>query len=108
MAITVFEEGLTTATATVTETLTAGIQSLKVSMLDGQDETGTADYTLAAMASGDAIIGVIVYTTKASIATQALRAAGDFTAGAGVLTTAAHKANNSGNQLLVIWDDRTP
>lgn len=76
---------------------------VKQTLLDGVDETSTPTYTITGMAAGDEVVGVIVLTTKASIATAAQRANADFTPGADALDVAANAADNSSNQLLVTW-----
>jgi predicted RecA/RadA family phage recombinase len=64
-----------------------------------------ADVALAAMAVGDEILAVLSFTTAAAIARVDDRTA-EYVAGAGVLTKAAGTAE-VGNQLLIIWVDKT-
>lgn len=79
----------------------------KITVVDGQDETMDTTIPVTGMVAGDEIVGVLVYTTKASIATQALRAAADFTAGAGVMNVVGNAANNTNNQYVIFWNDLT-
>ncbi len=73
---------------------------------DGVDETMSAAITITpignnpAIVSTDEVIACQVLTTKASIASQALRDPADFTAGAGTITVGAHAANNTNNQYV--------
>lgn len=72
----------------------------------GVSET-VADVTITGMAVGDEIVSVLVFATAAAIATMTQRAAGDFVPGAAKMVSTANKANNTGNQYLVTWIDRT-
>jgi len=80
---------------------------VKQNLIAGIDETMDTTYDITGMAAGDEIVGVIVLTTAASIATAAQRANADFTAGANVMTVGANAVDNTGNQLLVTWIDHT-
>lgn len=71
--------------------------ALAVYLVDGQNES-TPAITVTGLAVGDRILFVKVYTTKASIASQAVRAAADFTVSLNTATVVANAANNSGNQ----------
>lgn len=53
-----------------------------------------------AIVATDEVVMAMVYTTKASIATQALRSKADFTTGAGTITASANPVNNTNNQYL--------
>jgi hypothetical protein len=63
--------------------------------------------TVTGIAVGDSLAPVSVYATKAAIATQVLRAAADFTVGAGQVTVVANPANNTNNEYLFEWVDLT-
>lgn len=80
---------------------------VRQSVADGVDENA-ANVTIAGMAVGDELVGVIVFTTKAAIASLVLRPAGDFVPGAGIMVSTANKVNNTNNQYLVTWIDHTP
>ena len=84
---------------------------------DTPDATGFATNTpyvaaaltivVTGLAVGDSLAPVLVYATKAAITTQVLRAASDFTVGAGQVTVAANYVNNTNNQYLFEWVDLT-
>lgn len=78
---------------------------LRFSLVVGEDETSTHQITVSGMAVGDEVVSVLVYATAASIATAAAHA-GTFTAAAGKITPGT-EVNNTNNQYLVIWNDRT-
>lgn len=78
---------------------------IKQTVVVGEDETATHQITCAGMAVGDEVIGVLVFTTAASIATMAAHA-GTFTAAAGHMTTNT-EVNNTNNQYLITWVDKT-
>lgn len=80
---------------------------VRTAVVDGVNENA-ADVTVTGMVAGDEIVSVLVLTTKAAIATMALRAAGDFVPGAGVMVSTANKADNTNNQYLITWVDHTP
>jgi hypothetical protein len=65
------------------------------------------DITIAGIAVGDSLADVVVYTTKAAIATQVVRPAADFTVGSGVITVADNHTDNTNNQYLVEFVDLT-
>jgi hypothetical protein len=81
--------------------------SVKCSVVAGVNETVTPSITVTGMVAGDRIVAVLVFTTAASIATLAAKALADISAGAGVISVNANAANNSANQYVVIWEDRT-
>lgn len=80
---------------------------VRAAAVAGQDETGDTTIPVTGMAAGDQILAVFVLTTAAAIATLAQRATADFTAGAGVMNVVANAANNTNNQYLIFWADRT-
>lgn len=91
-------------TATVAADLAAhAARTLKVSVVDGEDETTTHQITVTGMVAADTVVAVLVLTTKASIATAAAHA-GTLTAAAGKITPGT-EVNNTGNQYLVFWID---
>lgn len=83
--------------------LATGIVNQTVS--DGVDETTPTDIPVSGMEVGDEVISVLVFTTKASIATMAAHG-GTLTAAADGITPGTPE-DNSGNQYLVTWMDRT-
>lgn len=84
---------------------TAGM--IQLTLADGLNEAST-HVVIAGMDVGDEIIYVKVYTAKAAIVTQAIRAGGDFVADSGGMMPTANKVNNTNNQYEVLWVDRTP
>lgn len=80
---------------------------LKVSLVDGQDETTGPDltYTLTGAALGDEVVSVIHITTKASIATMAVLTGYTIT-GANELSSGS-AVDLSSDQLMVTWIDHT-
>lgn len=80
-----------------------GTGVVKQNLMNGVDETGSPSYTVAGMATGDEVVGFIVFTTRAAIATAAQRPASDFTPGTGALAVSANAADNSANQVLLTW-----
>lgn len=78
---------------------------VKQVLVDGQDETSDDTITVTGIAVGDALVSVFVITTKASIATIAARALGDFTISANTLTVGANAADNTNNQYLITYID---
>lgn len=89
------------AAAFITPAMNQG-GATQVALLAGVDETA-GNVTVTGMTAADEINGVIVLTTAASIATAAVRAAGDFVPGSGAMVSTANKANNTGNQYLIVW-----
>jgi hypothetical protein len=83
----------------------AGGAGMVLTLADGLNEAST-HVVIAGMTAVDEIIYVKVYTTKASIASQALRAAGDFVPDAGGMMPTANAANNTSNQYEVLWMKR--
>jgi hypothetical protein len=79
---------------------------LNITVADGVNEN-TTDITVTGMATGDEIVRVLVLTTKASIASMASRAAGDFVAGTAKAVSTANKTDNSNNQYIIFWNDLT-
>lgn len=71
--------------------------------VDGQDETGDTTIPVTSMLGGDQVIGVLVFTTKAAIATCIVRPASDFLCGDGVLNVIANPVNNANNQYIIIY-----
>jgi hypothetical protein len=80
---------------------------LKVSLVDGQDETTGPDltYTLTGAALGDEVVSVIHITTKASIATMAVLTGYTIT-GTNELSSGS-AVDLSSDQLMVTWIDHT-
>jgi hypothetical protein len=72
-----------------------------------QGVAAVQDITIAGIAVGDSLADVVVYTTKAAIATQVVRPAADFTVGSGVITVADNHTDNTSNQYLVEFVDLT-
>lgn len=78
---------------------------VRQTVADGADETTTHLIPVTGMAAGDEVVSVLVFTTKASIATMA--------AHAGTLTpttdgiTPGTEVNNTNNQYLITWIDKT-
>jgi hypothetical protein len=80
----------------------------KVFTATGQDETGDVTIPVTGVASGDRVLGCLVFTTAASIATVAARAASDFSVtGTNEVTVGANAANNTGNQYVFFVLDLT-
>jgi hypothetical protein len=78
---------------------------VRQTVADGADETSTHLIPVTGMATGDEVVSVLVFTTKASIATMAAHA-GTFTATTNGITPGTD-VDNSGNQYLVTWIDKT-
>lgn len=78
---------------------------VRQTVADGADETSTHLIPVTGMAAGDEVIAVLVFTTKASIATLAAHA-GTLTAAADGITPGT-EVDNTGNQYLVTWVDKT-
>lgn len=78
---------------------------LKISVVDGEDETSTHKITVTGMAAGDEIVKVLVLTTKASIATLAAHA-GTFTAATDKITPGT-EVDNTNNQYIIFCNDLT-
>lgn len=76
---------------------------LKVALADGT--ASATDVTVAAIEAGDELVSVLSFTTKASIASVADRTS-EYTIQAGGLDKAAG-TNETNNQLLIIYIDRT-
>lgn len=95
---------LSVKAAGITKTKLAGGFS-HLTVQDGEDETSTNQITCAGMAVGDEVVAVIVLTTKAAIVTAGAHA-GTLTAASGKITPGT-KANNTGNQYLIFWNDLT-
>jgi len=79
---------------------------INVTVVAGEDETATHQITCAGMAAGDEVVTVLVLTTAAAIATMA-KHAGTLVAAAGKITTDT-EVNNTNNQYLIVWVDKTP
>ncbi len=79
---------------------------VKASVANGVNETTPTNIPVTGMAVGDEVIAVLVFTTAASIATLAAHA-GTFTAAAGGCTPGT-AVDNTGNQYVVFWIDKTP
>jgi len=75
----------------------------KVTIADGT--ASATNVTVSGMAVGDELVSVLALATKASIATMADRTS-EYAVGAGVLTKAAG-TNETGNQLIIVWNDLT-
>lgn len=84
--------------------LAAGV--VRQTVADGADETSTHLIPVTGMVTGDEVVSVLVFTTKASIATMAAHA-GTLTATTDGITPGT-EVNNTGNQYLVTWIDKTP
>jgi hypothetical protein len=82
-----------------------GTGIFKVSLVAGEDESSTHQITCTGMAVGDEVVQVLVLTTAASIATMAVHA-GIFTAAAAKITPGT-EVNNTNNQYLIFWIDKT-
>lgn len=78
---------------------------VKQTVSDGVDETTPTNIGCTGMAVGDEVVSVIVFTTKASIATMAAHA-GTLTAAADGITPGT-PVDNTGNQYLITWIDKT-
>lgn len=74
---------------------------------DGQDETMDATYTVTGVASGDAIIGVLFLSTKASVATIEVLSPALFTVTGTNEITAGTPADRSNDQLIFFVLDQT-
>lgn len=102
--------GLLNAANSLAANSIAGVKlasgTLRVTVADGVDEAA-ADITVTGMVATDEIVAVVVYTTKASIASQVLRPAGDFVPGAGKAVSTANKVDSTGNQYMIIWNKLT-
>ena len=85
--------------------LAAGAHRVRVSVVDGENESSTHQITCTGMAQGDLVVSVLVFTTKASIATMAAHA-GTFIAGTDKITPGT-EVNNTNNQYVIIWYDLT-
>ena len=80
----------------------------KVFTASGQDETGDVTIPVTGVALGDRVLGVLVFTTAASIATCAARASSDFSVtGTNEVTVGANPANNTNNQYVFFILDLT-
>jgi hypothetical protein len=90
------------ATATDLNKLGSGGMS-KISFADGT--ASATDVTVSGMASGDELVCVMSFTTKASIASVANRTS-EYVVGAGKLVKAAG-TDETGNQLVIYWNDLT-
>ncbi len=77
---------------------------LNITLADGT--AAAADVTIAGIVSGDELVSVLSYSTKASIATVAERTS-EYVVGAGVLTKAGGTDESAPNQLVVTWLDLT-
>lgn len=75
----------------------------KVTIADGT--AAATNVTVSGMAVGDELVSVLALATKASIATMADRTS-EYAVRAGVLTKAAG-TNETGNQLIIVWNDLT-
>lgn len=74
-------------------------QFIRVYLADGQNETSDTTIPVTGVAVGDRVLWAKVYATKASIATQTMRAPSDFTVtAADEITVGANAANNANNQ----------
>lgn len=81
---------------------------LKIFTATGQDETGDTTIPVTGVAVGDRVLGCLVLTTAASIATLAARASSDFTVTAtNEVTVGANPANNTNNQYVFFILDLT-
>jgi len=78
---------------------------MQVSLLAGQNETGTPAITLTGIAVGDQLEAFLVFV--GGTPAFAARALTDFTITANTLTVGANAANNAANQYLVFWRDLT-
>lgn len=83
-----------------------GTGIVKQTVADGADETSTHLIPVTGMATGDEVVSVLVFTTKASIATMASHA-GTLTPTTNGITPGT-EVDNTGNQYLVTWIDKTP
>ncbi len=90
----------------ITRTMLAG-GFMKVSLVDGQNETSGPDltYTLTGAAVGDEIVAVVHLTTKAAIATAAILTGYTITATDEMSSGSA--VDLSSDQLMVFWLDLT-
>lgn len=80
----------------------------KVFTATGQDETGDTTIPVTGVGVGDRVLGCLVFTTAASIATCAARAASDFSVtGTNEVTVGANPANNMNNQYIFFILDLT-
>lgn len=78
---------------------------VRQTVADGADETSTHLIPVTGMAAGDEVVSVLVFTTKASIATMAAHA-GTLTPTTNGITPGT-EVDNTGNQYLVTWIDKT-
>ena len=72
-----------------------------------QGVAAVVSITVADLAVGDSLADVVVNTTKASIASQVVRAAADFQVGAGAVLVVANYVDNTNNQYLFEFVDLT-
>jgi len=79
---------------------------VRVSVVAGEDETSTHTITCTGMEVGDEVVEIIVLTTAAAIASMAAHA-GTRVAAVDSITTDT-EVNNTGNQYLIVWIDKTP
>jgi hypothetical protein len=89
-------------------TLAAGGISVRSGLIKRTLAAGTAaaaNVTVSGMVAGDELISVIAYTTASSIASMADRTS-EYAVATGHLYKAAG-TNSTGNQLDIIWLDRT-
>jgi len=75
----------------------------KISFADGT--ASATDVSVPGMAIGDELVCVMSFATKAAIATIGDRTS-EYAVGAGELTKAAG-TDETGNQLLIFWNDLT-
>lgn len=80
---------------------------VNMAVVAGQDENSDNTIPVTGLAVGDRIVGVLVLTTAASIATVAQKTVADLSVIAGNVQVDANKANNSANQYIIFWEDRT-
>ena len=91
-----------TATATDLNKLGSGGMS-KISFADGT--ASATDVVVPGMAAGDELVCVMSFNTKTAIASVADRTS-EYVAGAGELVKAAG-TDETGNQLIIYWNDLT-
>ena len=75
----------------------------KITVADGT--AAATDVTVAGMAPGDELVKVLSFTTKAAIGSLADRTS-EYAIGTGELAKAAG-TDETGNQLLIFWNDLT-
>lgn len=92
------------STNSIANTYLAG-NFAQVSVVDGEDETSTHQITCPGITSGDQVSAVLVFTTKASIATMAAHA-GTLTPTTDAITPGT-EVDNTGNQYLIFWTKLT-